>query len=234
MEDGLGTGAPTRAHRQWTPLARALAAAGDRWTLLIVLALGDERLRLSVLRSRLPGISSGVLDHHLSQMMAVGLASRERFREMPPRVEIELTESGAELLPIAAALARWGMRYEWPSPEDRATLRADPILRQLPALLEEETNLPDGIVGLAGCRGAALTNDGESDVDVASYRFEISGGRLHATYDSDVPAKARVEGDEAAWIAALGPGADCSGLTFSGKRTTAKHLLDALPCNASN
>jgi DNA-binding HxlR family transcriptional regulator len=233
MQHERGTGVPIRAHRQWTPLARGLAAAGDRWTLLIVLALGGERLRLSALRERLPGVSSGVLDHHLSQMIAVGLVSRERFREMPPRVEVELTESGAGLLPIAAALARWGMRYEWPPPEDRTTVRADAILRQLPALLEEATNLPDGIVEFVVRQGATPTNDGHGHGDVTSYRFEISDGTLRATCDSDAAARARVEGDEAAWIAALGPGADCSGLTFSGKRTTAKHLLDALPCNAS-
>jgi DNA-binding HxlR family transcriptional regulator len=211
-------------------LARGLAAAGDRWTLLIVLALGDERLRLSVLRTRLPGVSSGVLDHHLSQMVAVGLLSRQRFREMPPRVELELTESGAKLLPIAAALARWGMRYEWPPPEDRVKVRADAILRQLPALLEEATDLPDGIVEFAVRPGTAPA-DVDVNVDVTHHRFEISGGRLHATGDSASAATARVEGDEAAWIAALGPSTDCSGLTFSGERATAKRLLDALPCN---
>lgn len=240
MEDAPGTGVPMRAHRQWTPLARGLIAAGDRWTLLIVLALGDERLRLSVLRTRLPGVSSGVLDHHLSRMVALGLLARERFRELPPRVEVELTESGAKLLPIAAALARWGMRYEWPAPDDRAKVRADAILRQLPALLEEAPGLPDGIVEFAVRPSEVSANgDSESDSqssgagDVSGHRFEVSNGRLHPASDTTAPAAARVEGDEASWIAALGPGADSSGLTFSGKRATAKRLLDALPCNVS-
>jgi DNA-binding HxlR family transcriptional regulator len=236
MEHGPGVGVlPIRAHRQWTPLARGLAAAGDRWTLLIVLALGDERLRLNALRTRLPGVSSGVLDHHLSQMIAVGLLSRQRFREMPPRVEVELTESGASLLPIAAALARWGMRYEWPLPEDRAQVRADAILRQLPALLEEASGLPDGVVEFAvrPSQLSAANGTDAGDIAVTSHRFEIVDGRLRSAGDLADAAAARVEGDEADWIAALGPGADCSGLTFSGKRTNAKRVLDALPCNAS-
>jgi hypothetical protein len=54
-----------REHRQWTPLGRALAAAGDRWTLLIVLALADGPLRLTDLRHHLPGISTGVLNRDL-------------------------------------------------------------------------------------------------------------------------------------------------------------------------
>ncbi len=109
---------PLRAHRQATPLAAALAAAGDRWTLLIVLACSDGTLRLNGLRSRLPGVSSAVLDHHVRQMVALGLLSRRRFREMPPRVELTLTESGAGLLPIASALARWGMRHRWSEQSD--------------------------------------------------------------------------------------------------------------------
>jgi len=220
MNHGLGVVAPVRAHRQWTPLARALAATGDRWTLLIVLAISHERLRLNVLRTRLPGVSSGVLDHHLNQMIALGLLSRERFREMPPRVEVQLTECGRELLPIAGALARWGMRHEWPAPETVERVRADAILRQLPALLEEASGLLDGIV-------EAAVSPGE-DVAGASYWFQISDGRLTAGETAAKPS-ARVHGDEAAWVAALGPGGDYSGLQFAGKRSIAKTMLDSLP-----
>lgn len=237
MEHGSGIEIPVRTHRQWTPLARALTAVGDHWTLLIVLALSRDKLRLSVLRDRLPGISSGVLDHHLGQMVALGLISRERFREMPPRVEVALTESGAELLPIAAALARWGMRHEWPMPESQAHVRADAILRQLPALLEEATDLPAGVVEMAVRDGNSDAGAGTSDADAqsngaskpAKHRFEIADGRIRACVRSEAEAAARIEGDEAAWIAAFGPRADSSGLHFSGKRSIAKRLLDSLP-----
>jgi DNA-binding HxlR family transcriptional regulator len=229
MEHGVGMSEPVRAHRQWTPLARALGAAGDRWTLLIVLALANERLRLNALRTRLPGVSSGVLDHHLGQMVALGLLSRERFREMPPRVEVALTESGAELLPIAAALARWGMRHEWPMPESQAHVRADAILRQLPALLEEATDLPDGLVEVAVCTGDPDADAETSDPEGARHHFEITDGRVRACTRTEAQAIARVEGDEAAWVAAFGPNADISRLHFSGKRSIAKRLFDSLP-----
>lgn len=219
MEHGLGIGTPVRAHRQWTPLARALTATGDRWTLLIVLALSHERLRLNVLRTRLPGVSSGVLDHHLSQMIALGLLSRERFREMPPRVEVALTESGTDLLPIAAALARWGMRHEWPMPDGLEHVRADAILRQLPALLEEANGLPDGII-------EAAVDVGDERV---SYWFEISEGRLRMLDEPPLEATARMEGDETAWVAALGPTRDYSALRLGGKRSMTRRLLDSLP-----
>jgi DNA-binding HxlR family transcriptional regulator len=98
-------------HSQWSPLARALDATGDRWTLSIVLALAGDPQRPVQLRHRLPGISAGVLDRHLQQMVTLGLLLRRRFKEMPPRVEISLTEAGRELLPIADALARWGVKH---------------------------------------------------------------------------------------------------------------------------
>jgi DNA-binding HxlR family transcriptional regulator len=100
-----------RDHGQWTPLARALGATGDRWTLLIAQALADGPQRPVQLRGRLPEISSGVLDRHLQQMVGLGLLLRRRFKEMPPRVELALTEAGRELLPIARALARWGIKH---------------------------------------------------------------------------------------------------------------------------
>jgi DNA-binding HxlR family transcriptional regulator len=220
MEQGLGIPRSVRAHRQWTPLARALTAVGDRWTLLIVLALSHDKLRLNILRSRLPGVSSGVLDHHIAHMVALGLLSRERFREMPPRVEVQLTDSGLELLGVAAALARWGMRHEWPAPDGLAHVRADAILRQLPALLEEADGLPDGVIEAAVTAG----DDGAG----ASHWFQISEGRLTAG-ETDGQATACMRGDEAAWIAALGPGADYSSLRITGKRSLAKRVLDSLP-----
>jgi DNA-binding HxlR family transcriptional regulator len=96
---------------QSTPLAQALSATGDRWTLLIAQALAHDPQRPVQLRRRLPGISAGVLDRHLQQMVALGLLLRKRFKEMPPRVEIALTDAGRELLPIADALGQWGSKH---------------------------------------------------------------------------------------------------------------------------
>lgn len=219
MERGSSAKLQVRGHRQWTPLARALTATGDRWTLLIVLALSDETLRLSVLRARLPGVSSGVLDHHLSQMTALGLLSRQRFREMPPRVEVALTQAGSDLLPIAAALARWGMRYEWPPPPGSVYVRADAVLRQLPALLEEREDLPNGTV-------EAIIGAGE---ERTAHWFEIAGGRLRAASEQAAKATVRIEGDDQAWIAALGPARDYSGLQLAGRRQLGKRVLESLP-----
>jgi DNA-binding HxlR family transcriptional regulator len=211
-----------RAHRQATPLAQALAAAGDRWTLLIVLALADGAVRLNTLRARLPGISSAVLDQHLRQMVTLGLISRRRFREMPPRVELELTESGTALLPIAGGLARWAMRYRWSSQEDGGErMDVDAVLRQLPALLEE-TELPQGVID-------ATVDSGERTV---RHRFQISDGKLDpidGTLTEERVPSVTITGDVTAWRAALGPARDGGGLRRTGQRRLAQQLLDALP-----
>jgi DNA-binding HxlR family transcriptional regulator len=102
---------PRDRNQRATPLARALSATGDRWTLPIALALAAGPQRPVQLRKQLAGISAGVLDRHLQQMVALGLLLRRRFKEMPPRVELALTEAGRELLPIADALERWGVKH---------------------------------------------------------------------------------------------------------------------------
>ena len=132
-------GGPARvrgARRQWTPLARALTVAGDRWTLAIVAELAPGPLRLSALRARLGGVSAGVLDRHLRRMQADGLLTRSRHRELPPRVEVALTGAGHELLPVAAALARWGLSRAWSAPRAGERVDAEALLRQLALLVE--------------------------------------------------------------------------------------------------
>jgi DNA-binding HxlR family transcriptional regulator len=98
-------------HTRRSPLGRALSATGDRWTLPIAQQLARGPRRPVQLQRRLTGISSGVLDRHLQRMVALGLLLRRRYREMPPRVELALTDAGRELLPIARALARWGTKH---------------------------------------------------------------------------------------------------------------------------
>jgi hypothetical protein len=48
-------------------------------------------------------------------------------------------------------------------------------------------------------------------------------------HEPGAKATAWVEGDEAAWIVALGPARDCTTVHFKGKRQLAKQVLDALP-----
>jgi DNA-binding HxlR family transcriptional regulator len=206
-----------RSRRRWSPLAHALAATGDQWTLLIVLQLADGASRIARLQERLPGISTGVLDRHLHNMAALGLLSRTRYREVPPRVEVSLTDSGRELLPIAGALARWGLRHTWPVSSTVEHMDVHACLGLLPIMLESA--LPNASIELV------LTPVG----DHLPQTFRIEDGKLLTVGRVETAATTRVEGDEMAWTAALGPSSDYSLLTVTGNERIGRQFLNALP-----
>jgi DNA-binding HxlR family transcriptional regulator len=205
-----------REHHQWTPLARAVLAVGDQWTLLILQALVDGPPRLAELRARLPGISAGVLNRHLQQMLDLGLVSRQRYRELPPRVEYKLTAAGEELLPIVVQLARWGIRNLWTRPQPREHIAIGEIFRLLPAMLAEE-RLSGGPLELVveGRRGRDR------------HVFEIRDGRLTPIAPGIKPAT-RMSGEPFDWVDALGPKRNYATLQVTGELQLAKRLLKAL------
>ncbi len=205
-----------REHHQWTPLARAVLAVGDQWTLLISNALAGGPARLADVRARLPGISAGVLARHLQQMVDLGLVSRRRHRELPPRVEYELTAAGRELLPIVVALARWGLRNLWTRPQPREHIAIGEIFRMLPQLLAEEQ-----------FSGGPLELVVEGRKGRERHVFEITAGHLRPIAPGVKPAT-RMAGSPFDWVDALGPRRDYAALRVTGELQLAKRLLKAL------
>jgi DNA-binding HxlR family transcriptional regulator len=241
-------GANTREHRAWTPLARALTATGDRWTLMIVVALAPGKMRLTNLHRRLPGVSTGVLERYLQQMVATGLVTRQRYKEMPPRVELELTDAGRELLVVAGMLARWGMRNRWSDPGESERIDVGVLLHMLPILLDGQLGIGDGttvevlVGGARGVVGVLYRSEGDRLQIVAAVQDETN---LILSESAPIPADdacrllrdgiegeaatASLHGHEKAWIAALGPASDYGRLRFEGDAQIATELLDALP-----
>jgi len=84
---------------------------GDRWTVLVVVALADGRLRFSELRTRIEGITPKVMTQTLRALERDGLITREVFAEVPPRVEYELTELGHDLLTPIDAIRIWAEQH---------------------------------------------------------------------------------------------------------------------------
>lgn len=207
--------------RQWTPLARALAAIGDRWTLLIVLALAPGAKRLSTLREHLPGISTGVLNRHLQTMVEQNLLFRQRFSEVPPRVEYKLAPGGEALLPIVVALARWGMSYMWTSPEPRERVEIAALLRLLPTLLDG-TGLPDCVIETAIELGEAPERERERQL------FNIVEGRIEAVAPDSLTPDTCIAGTQLDWAQALGTRCEIDALLITGDEQLALRLLHAL------
>ena len=68
-------------------------------------------------------------------MVADGMLTRKRYREVPPRVDYELTERARELMPILGELARWGYEWAWSPPRASESVDLGAIFRLAPGLL---------------------------------------------------------------------------------------------------
>src|SRR5246127_10885 len=128
---------PAKRHPydQWSPDARALDLVGDKWTLLIVRDLLSGPRRFVELQRVLPGISTEQLRSRLNRMVADGMLTRKRYREVPPRVDYELTPRARELMPILGELARWGYEWAWSPPRDSESVDLGAIFRLAPGLI---------------------------------------------------------------------------------------------------
>lgn len=96
-----------------------LTRLGDKWTILVLshLAVTDgHRLRFSALKNGIEGITQRMLTLTLRNLERDGLLVRHYFPEVPPRVEYELTEMGASMLPALEGFTSW-IRDNWPSIE---------------------------------------------------------------------------------------------------------------------
>src|SRR5205085_10213398 len=122
---------------QWSPDARALDLVGDKWTLWIVRDLAAGPRRFVELQRVLPGISTEQLRSRLNRMVADGMLTRKRYREVPPRVDYELTERARELMPILGELARWGYDWAWSAPRAGELVDISAIFRLAAGLLRD-------------------------------------------------------------------------------------------------
>jgi DNA-binding HxlR family transcriptional regulator len=203
---------------QWSPDARALDLVGDKWTLLIVRDLASGPRRFVELQRVLPGISTEQLRSRLNRMVADGMLTRKRYREVPPRVDYALTERARELMPVLGELARWGYDWAWSAPRPDEDVDLGAIFRLAPGLMTS--------VGAAGTIGLTVT-DARQDGSAASFTVTLADQATIEETAAESP-DASVTGDTAAWVAAFSPDHDRHGLTIAGQESLATTLLDAL------
>ncbi|HVF77948.1 MAG TPA: helix-turn-helix domain-containing protein [Solirubrobacteraceae bacterium] len=215
---------PPKRHpyHQWAPDARALDLVGDKWTLLIVRDLSAGPRRFVELQRVLPGISTEQLRSRLNRMVADGLLTRQRYREVPPRVDYELTQRSRELLPVLGALARWGHDWAWTAPRDGEAIDIGAILRVAPGLIDAPSSI-SGTVELAV---------GRPDGTTRAYAITVDRGQTTISEQPATDADARIAGSEADWIEALGPHADHRALTFEGEKRLAEVVLEGVCASA--
>lgn len=88
-------------------ISRMLARISDKWTLLVVRALGHGPLRFNTLRREMGEISQKVLASTLRDLEENGFVTRTVIPVTPPKVEYALTDLGRDLLNPVQALASW-------------------------------------------------------------------------------------------------------------------------------
>jgi DNA-binding HxlR family transcriptional regulator len=93
------------------PSRTSLTRIANKWTAMVVIALGDGRLRFGELRTTVDGISGKVLTDTLRDLERDGLVERHVYAEVPPRVAYALTALGRTLQNPLSALGRWAEEH---------------------------------------------------------------------------------------------------------------------------
>jgi DNA-binding HxlR family transcriptional regulator len=201
---------------QWSPDARALDLVGDKWTLLIIRDLASGPRRFVELQRTLPGISTEQLRSRLNRMVADGLLTRQRYREVPPRVDYELTERSRALMPVLGELARWGYDWTWGQPREQEEINIGAILRLAPGLLEPAKS----VRGTIECHVLASGNEPER-----VYSLTAADGAVTLTEQASGMGEATVTGAPSAWVRAFGPGGSLDELQVEGRSELAEGIL---------
>jgi DNA-binding HxlR family transcriptional regulator len=84
---------------------------GDDWSIKVVNALAQNRLRFSILQHTL-GMSSKTLSKRLKELEANGMITRTLYAQVPLRVEYELTEKGFEFKGILDEIVKWEKKWK--------------------------------------------------------------------------------------------------------------------------
>lgn len=92
---------------QYCPVSLASEVLGERWTILIILALCDGSSRFNRLQRALPRISASTLAQRLRSLEDARVI-RKRKSVDGGTFEYQLTDAGEELVPIVKKMGHWG------------------------------------------------------------------------------------------------------------------------------
>lgn len=116
-------------------IGHILSRIGDKWTILVIAALGDDRRRFKDLHRAVGGISQRMLTVTLRNLEQDGVVIRTVYPTIPPKVEYELSERGRSLKKALAPIGHWALENR----DDIEALRAqgEAHLDKIEARLDE-------------------------------------------------------------------------------------------------
>lgn len=79
------------------PIEDVIQFLGQKWTMLLIKFISDnEIVRFNQLLTSFPSISPRTLSKRLKELEERGFIIKQKFNEVPPRVEYSLTKKGIE------------------------------------------------------------------------------------------------------------------------------------------
>lgn len=94
------------------PVEVTLDVIGGKWKPVILHYLIDgSTKRFGELKRLMPGITQRMLTNQLRELERAGIVHRVVYREVPPRVEYSITESGKSLGGILELMRAWGVAH---------------------------------------------------------------------------------------------------------------------------
>jgi DNA-binding HxlR family transcriptional regulator len=194
-----------RSYKQYCPVAHALDAVGERWSLLIVRELIHGPQRYTDLLERLEGCGTNILAARLRHLESNGVVQRRKLPPPAASTVYELTEYGAGLRNCLRELAWWGARSLGP---------------------------PVGVELDSGWLGGALETIGVPQADAPTVEFRIGGETAglaggEVVHGSVADPDLVVEGDPAGFYYFLIE-RRTDGLRIDGDRSELDRLLDAI------
>jgi DNA-binding HxlR family transcriptional regulator len=88
-----------------------LNRVGDKWSVLVVVLLGEGPMRFNQLKRSIGGISQRMQTATLRGLERDGLVKRTVYPTNPPQVAYNLTPLGRTLLEPVTVLARWAQGH---------------------------------------------------------------------------------------------------------------------------
>ena len=98
--------------RDCRAVSAILSRVGDKWSVLIIMRLGEGPRRFNEIKRMIEGISQRMLTLTLRNLERDGLVSRTVTPSVPPRVDYALTALGRDLLIPVAALGACAIQHQ--------------------------------------------------------------------------------------------------------------------------
>lgn len=89
----------------------ALFVVGGKWKPIVLFHLYPGARRFGELRKLVTGISEKVLIQQLRELVDDGIIVRHDYKEVPPRVDYEITAFGRTLAEALMPLCNWGEEH---------------------------------------------------------------------------------------------------------------------------